>query len=158
MMTNEYAVLSPIKVVGDEIPKDQRPAALKGQPQRTHESRVVDSGTVMLSDAEAAPLLEAGAIRLASAAVGVAHDPEAVGFEGQAAREAAQQQAPAAEPSAPADGSPALTSPEDAGRASLLANGYDTDAKARAADDATLLSINGVGQATLEKIRQHLAV
>ena len=158
MTMHEYAVLSPIKVVGDEIPKDQRPAPLKGQPQRTHESKVVDSGTITLSEEDAAPLLEAGAVRLASAEGRLSHDPAAVGFEGQAAREAAQQEGGASGQPTPTDNAPALTVPEDAGRASLLANGYDADAKVRAADDAALLGISGVGQATLEKIRTHLAI
>ncbi|QIN79602.1 hypothetical protein GBA65_14935 [Rubrobacter marinus] len=53
---------------------------------------------------------------------------------------------------------PAFTIPEDAGRSALLANGYDSDAKVRAAENATLLSINGIGEATVGKIRAHLAL
>lgn len=80
--TSEYTVRYPIKVVGDEIPKDERPQALPGQRQRTHENKVVSSGTVTLSDEDAAPLLEAGAIVPAGADPSLSHDPEVVGYEG----------------------------------------------------------------------------
>lgn len=63
-----------------------------------------------------------------------------------------------AEPDPPsASPDEALTVPEDAGRGALLANGYDSDAKVRAAEDSDLRAINGIGEATVKKIRAHLA-
>lgn len=51
----------------------------------------------------------------------------------------------------------ALSVPDGAGRDELLAAGYDTDEKVRAASDEDLLSVDGIGEKKLEKIREHLA-
>ena len=61
-----------------------------------------------------------------------------------------------ATPDSPSVPDEVLTVPDEAGRSALLANGYDADAKVAAASDGELLSVNGIGQATLEKIRLHL--
>ena len=99
-------------------------------------------GVVDLTAAEAAAPLSRQAIRLVPGQAG--------GSEGRAVASTGTPDG------APPD--PAFTIPEDAGRSALLANGYDSDAKVRAAEDATLLSINGIGEATVGKIRQHLAL
>lgn len=75
--------------------------------------------------------------------------------EGQSAAADYERYRAEAEPDPPEE---ALTVPDDAGRSVLLANGYDADAKVAAASDEELLSVNGIGQATLEKIRAHLAL
>jgi hypothetical protein len=87
-MTRDYQVISPIKM-GKEMREEDRPAALPGQGKPTHTGELVTTGTVNLTDEEAAPLLEAGAIQLTSIDPASAHDPEVVGYAGSERRNAA---------------------------------------------------------------------
>lgn len=63
-----------------------------------------------------------------------------------------------ATPATPPASQPGLDQLDAATREALASAGFDSDAKVRAAEDATLMSINGVGEATVRKIRAHLAV
>lgn len=49
---------------------------------------------------------------------------------------------------------PGLTVPEGSGREELIAAGYIADSDVRDTDDDTLLAIDGIGKATLERIRK----
>ena len=94
-MEREYTVLTPIKQ-GKPMSKEEREgvAAFPGQAKPTHEGELVSEGVVTLSEEDAAPLLEAGAIRPASyEGSGPFHDPDVVGYEGAARRDAAQNDA-----------------------------------------------------------------
>ena len=50
----------------------------------------------------------------------------------------------------------ALTVPNEAGRGALLAAGYTSDTEVSDAPDEMLLAVDGVGLATLEKIRDYM--
>lgn len=169
MAESEYTVLSPIKVVGEEIPKEERPVALKGQRQRTHDSKVVSDGTVTLSDEDAAPLLSAGAIVPAGADVSRSHDPEIVGYEGAggadglspasvgggggaSGSDTALIQGGTTASETGADASLVEALGEDTA-GTLAGGGITTLEQATAATDEDLDAIPGVGSKTIEKIR-----
>lgn len=94
----EYTVLSPIKV-GREYAEEDRPAAIAGRSRPKYYGEIVREGTIELSEEEATPLLEAKVILPADADLPLqSHDPELVGYEGEAARDKFLEEGLAEEP------------------------------------------------------------
>lgn len=97
-------------------------------------------GVVELTDEEAAVFLDREAIRLLP------------GQDEPAPSESADRGTPPASPE-----TNVLSVPPEHGREQLVANGFDSDEKIKAAPDANLLAIDGVGPGRLKQIRADVA-
>ena len=104
------------------------------------ERGTITEGVVELTDEEAAVFLDREAVRL---------------LPGQDAPEPDEEADRGTPPASPE--TVALSVPPEHGRDQLVASGFDTDEKIKAAPDANLLKVEGIGPGKLKQIRADVA-